>query len=188
VAELRRIAALTGADGAPLACAADGIEMTAVTGLAKVKLQVRPRAHMDRARLAAAVGVAVPGGPAEPTGDQDPCIYWCAPGEWLMVSADRSAAQLAAPLAQVLRGTTCAITDLSDGLAVIDLAGRRVSEVLAEGCGIDLEALSAGRYALTQILRLPIIVHRRPQRVCFRVFIDRSVARHLWEWLRDGAR
>ena len=54
-------------------------------GTRKLRLQVRPRAEVDKSRLERLLGTALPGGPKEKI-NNDASAYWLAPNDWLLVN------------------------------------------------------------------------------------------------------
>ena len=117
-------------------------------------------------------------------------VFWLAQNEWLIASKDIDAVEWCEKLAEIVSDKTQAINDLSDSLISIDVSGENSQVLLAEGCGIDLHAekFSTGRYASTRFLDSSVIIHRISEEPGFRLYVDRSVALHLWHWLADGAR
>ena len=110
------------------------------------------------------------------------------PGRWLVISGDRA---IAASLAAVL-GTTCAVSDQSDGLALVRIAGPAARSVLAKGCPVDLHdrAFAVGAAAATMIGSINATVRRRPDAGSAPVFdlaATRSMAGSFAHWLLASA-
>ncbi len=116
-------------------------------------------------------------------------VFWLAPNEWLLVSADKHASTWHQEVSGFLSGRPHVITDLSDSLAVIELAGEQSTSLLAQGCCIDLheDVLPAGQYATTRFFQLPALIQRISEAPVFRLYIDRSEALHLWRILERQA-
>lgn len=110
------------------------------------------------------------------------------PGRWLAVSDDRA---IAATLAAAL-GSYGAVSDQSDGLALVRLAGPAARTVLAKGSPVDLhpQAFAVGAAAATMIGHINITVWRRPDRGADAVFdlaVTRSMAGSFADWLLASA-
>ena len=74
---------------------------------------------------------------------------------------------------------------MTDAWSIIDISGEDAAAGLAEGCSVDLHdsAFPSGRYALTRLQHLPVIIHRLDDTPRFRILVDRSVAQFLRDWL-----
>jgi heterotetrameric sarcosine oxidase gamma subunit len=156
-------------------------------------LVAQPRAIVrwqiaDRVVQPARVGdVELPAQPNSSSGD-DPCVLWLAPREWLLVSATLPADELTGLAAAASQGHLHQVTDVSDSYQVLGLAGNGVRTLLARGCGIDLHprAFPPGRCARTRFAQIAVLIHHfAPGR--FHLYVDRSYARWLWDWLVDAA-
>jgi sarcosine oxidase subunit gamma len=79
-----------------------------------------------------------------------------------------------------------ALVDQSDARAVIRIAGPRCRDVLAKGTGIDLERFAVDDVALTLLGHVAVALHGAGAEA-IDVFVPRSYALTLWEWLLDAA-
>ena len=88
-------------------------------------------------------------------------------------------------LRDAVDGATAVVTDMSDAWSIIDISGEDAVARLAQGCSVDLHdsVFPAGRYALTRLQHLSVILHRLDDTPRFRILVDRSVAQFLWDWL-----
>jgi heterotetrameric sarcosine oxidase gamma subunit len=185
VADLARWAPVGGA--APARWAGPGVALVERPFAAKLRLQA-PLA--DLPALAAAAGAALPSAPNSVAGD-DPWLLWRGPGDWLAYSLARPAAEFERALRALLPVPGAAAlyaTDLTSGLALVEVAGPLAIELLLRDCGLDLEggAVPPGGCATGALAQLTVTLHR-PSAESWRLFVDRSAARHLWEWLVDSA-
>jgi sarcosine oxidase, subunit gamma len=78
-----------------------------------------------------------------------------------------------------------AVTDMSDAFAGFDLSGPRAVDVLMSGCSIDPmpHALPVGSVVRTVLADVPVILWNAS---CFRCWVDRSFAAHLWSWIAES--
>ncbi|MDE0284498.1 MAG: hypothetical protein OXN26_08130 [Gammaproteobacteria bacterium] len=155
-------------------------------GTRKLRLQVRPRAGVDKNRLEKLLGTILPAGPQEKT-KNEASAYWLAPNDWLLVNPAADIDSVASALRDSAGGATAVVTDMTDAWSIIDISGEDAVARLAEGCSVDLHdnVFPSGRYALTRLQHLPVILHRLDDTPRFRILVDRSVAQFLRDWLGD---
>jgi sarcosine oxidase subunit gamma len=81
------------------------------------------------------------------------------------------------------------VTDLSASRAVIEIAGEEARSLLEKGCGVDLHprAFGPGQCAQTVFAKLPVIIDQLSPAPAYRLFVRRSAARWLADWLIDAA-
>lgn len=108
-----------------------------------------------------------------------------APGQWLMISESDTPKALMTELAQRC-GDTAAITDLSNARHRIRLHGPNARKVLQSGITIDLseQAFPQGRSTPTAFRDVAVVVHASAE-ATFDLYVFRSYALTVWEWLVD---
>jgi len=111
------------------------------------------------------------------------------PDEWLVTSPAGTAPDLMGRITRALAGRQAMVSDLSSSRAVIEIAGSHARALLEKGCGLDLHprAFGPGCCAQTLFARLPIILDQLSAAPLYRLFVRRSAARWLAEWLIDAA-
>lgn len=117
-----------------------------------------------------------------------PRILCTAPGEWLLVSrgglgvGTRETLEARLPAGQVL-------VDLSEGLSVFGAQGVAVREVLAKGCGLNLHPrrFPPGACARARFAQIPVIIDCIQDPNHFELYVMRSYAHYLKDWLLDAA-
>lgn len=114
---------------------------------------------------------------------------WLSPDEWLVTAPEGAAPDLMGRITRALANRQAAISDLSASRAIIELTGRRGRALLEKGCGLDLHprAFGPGSCAQTLLARLPVILDQTSAAPAYRLFVRRSAARWLTEWLIDAA-
>lgn len=156
------------------ACSADIIEIAALRGRSR-----------ELADVAAARGLSLPdcGRVTVAPAGLALCVR---PQRWLLLQ-DATAAGAAVATWQETCGAAGTAVELSCGLAVLQLAGPAVREVLSRGCRLDLEpsALPAGAAAATVMAQVAVILARLPAGML--LLTPASTARHLREWLAVAA-
>jgi sarcosine oxidase, subunit gamma len=185
--ELSRQSALQDHNSKLLHFVSSEMELQVIDNISKVKLQVRSGNFEMHHDITDILGITLPDSPQKAvTGD--PMALWCAPGEWLLIGNNISADKYREELSPLLAGQTFVVTDVSDSLTVIELRGEHVLALLAEGCGVDLheDSFANGQYVLTRLAHLPVIIHQLESASGIQLYCDRSVARYLWDWLKDG--
>ena len=153
-------------------------------GTRKLRLQVRPRAGINPVLIESLLGITLPKSPQEKV-NNEPTAYWLAPNDWLLVNPAPDIDSVSSALRDSAGGATAVVTDMTDAWSIIDISGEDAAAGLAEGCSADLHdsAFPSGRYALTRLQHLPVIIHRLDDTPRFRILVDRSVAQFLRDWL-----
>uniref|UniRef100_UPI00313BA8AC sarcosine oxidase subunit gamma n=1 Tax=Inquilinus sp. OTU3971 TaxID=3043855 RepID=UPI00313BA8AC len=86
-------------------------------------------------------------------------------------------------------GAFAAISDQSDGLAVLRMSGSRARDALIKGVGLDLHprAFGPGDAAVTVIAHIGAQLWQLDDRPTYEIAIYRSFAGSLWRWLEASA-
>ncbi len=106
---------------------------------------------------------------------------WLGPDEWLLASE----ADPAGGLEEALEGQHCAVVDVSEARAVLELSGAGAMEVLASGCRLDLDALRPGACAQTALARAHVLLEPREGGI-WRLYVGRSFEAYARAWLEDA--
>lgn len=160
---------------------------------------VRPRGDLALARLitrkgrvddlAAAVrsryGLELPTTPTR-VEEGGLAFIWSGLGQWLVVAEDGR--DLARELAEAA-GAFAAVSDQSDGLAVLRVAGPHARDALIKGVGLDLHprAFGPGDAAVTVIAHIGAQLWQLDDGPTYEIAIYRSFAGSLWRWLEASA-
>jgi len=133
-------------------------------------------------------GVPLPLEPNRAAAMRETRALWLGPDEWLVTVPDGAVPELPARLARAVDGGRAVLTDLSSSRAVIALVGDRARALLEKGCGLDLHprAFAPGHCAQTLLAGVPVILDQTGP-AAYRLFVRRSTARWLAEWLIDAA-
>jgi len=166
--------------------AAEGVSVAPCErlGLATV-IACRGRADELRARIATLYGFDAPSRPIIAHG-RGLDLMWAGPEQWLARSTDRA---MAARLVDELRGLA-AVSDQSDGRAILRIAGPRARETLAKGCPIDLHPRAFRRddAALTVIAHIGVQLWQVDETPTYELLVAASMAGSFWRWLSASAR
>jgi sarcosine oxidase subunit gamma len=113
-------------------------------------------------------------------------VIWSGPGHWLAVAED--GCDLARELTEAA-SAFAAVSDQSDGLAVLRISGPRARDALIKGVGLDLHprAFAPGDAAVTVIAHIGAQLWQLDDRPTYEIAIYRSFAGSLWRWLEASA-
>lgn len=131
-------------------------------------------------RLAAHLGWSLPEpGRTRIAGERG--LIWAAPGQWLALA---EAPEDLRELDTLLDGVA-AVTDQSDGRAVVRVSGARAREALAKGVTVDLHprAFGPGQTAVTGIAHIGAQLWQRDAEPTYDIAVARSFAGSFWDWL-----
>jgi sarcosine oxidase subunit gamma len=113
---------------------------------------------------------------------------WLGPDEWLVVGPEGEAETIVAELDAALAEGPRSVLDVSDARTVIELHAPDRLELLATGCGLDLDPRGGwvpGRVAQTLFARAQVLLHERERST--RVFVRPSFAGYVLERLLAAA-
>ncbi|MEX0959387.1 MAG: sarcosine oxidase subunit gamma family protein [Burkholderiales bacterium] len=115
---------------------------------------------------------------------------WLGPDEWLFVCDQGEQKDTVVLLRDRLAGRHASVIDLGAAYAVLELRGAKAPEVLAKACSLDFHprAFRAGQCAQSNFARTQAIVMLEHDVPLFRLFVQRSYAGYLAEWLLDAMR
>ena len=146
--------------------------------------------HGQEAALAthlAGAGIKLPGSPTRQAQGSH-AYLGVGPGRWLATCDGAADNAWAVRLAHDLAGLA-AVTDQSDGYAVMQVSGDKARAALAKGVTIDLHprAFRPGDIAVTQIAHIGAIFWQVDDRPTYEIAIFRSLAGSFWHWLSASA-
>jgi heterotetrameric sarcosine oxidase gamma subunit len=161
-----------------------GVRLDLVDRQALATIIVRPgeEAALDRL-MQERLAVALPAtGRAAFAGDAG--LVWSAPGQWLAVAAPASLADLPVHLAGI-----AAVTDQSDGRALVRVSGPAARAMLAKGVSIDLHpsVFAAGAAAVTSVAHIGIQLWQVDDAPTYMLAVPRGFAGSFWSWLTAAA-
>ncbi|MGE0260363.1 MAG: sarcosine oxidase subunit gamma [Alphaproteobacteria bacterium] len=114
---------------------------------------------------------------------------WRGPDEWLVTTPRGIGPDLTGRLERAVTGRHATVVNLSAGSTIVEIKGSEARTLLQKGCGIDLHprAFGPGRCAQTVFAKVPVIIDQLSAAPLYRLFVRRSAARWLAEWLIDAA-
>jgi sarcosine oxidase subunit gamma len=134
-------------------------------------------------------GVPLPMQPNRVAAMRELRTLWLGPDEWLVTAPEGAAPDLLGRLTRALFGRHASVTDLSASRAIIEITGSHARVLLEKGCGLDLHprAFGPGQCAQTIFAKLPVVIDQLGAVPTYRLFVRRSAALWLAEWLIDAA-
>ena len=136
----------------------------------------------------AATGLAVPGQRGADF-ENDSGVAWMSPDELMLFVRYGDVADKLAHLEKTLSGTHYLAVDVSDARAMFGLSGEAVREVIAKLCPVDIAPgmFGPGEIRRTRMAQVPAAIWM-PAEGQMRVVCFRSVARYVFDLLKDAAR
>lgn len=185
-----RCSALEGAyrPGAEGTTGAGLVTLAERRGLQCVLLQSRENNRDVNDRVADSFGVRLPTTTGDVSGEESLTVLTLGPDRWLLVVPARTPSLSLEDWRSALNGRNCGLTDMSHNWSVIRLGGEARYDLLAKLSSLDTHPrlFPAGRCAQTELRGLYAILHRVDEEH-FDVWVMRSYAYTLWEWLTDAA-
>ncbi len=113
---------------------------------------------------------------------------WLGPDEWLLVGEPCSEESIVARLRKALTGLHSLVVDVSSDRTVVEVSGGRSRHLLTKGCAIDLHPrkFAPGRCVRTIFSRTTVILEQTDAVPTWRLFVRRSLASYLANWLIDA--
>lgn len=115
---------------------------------------------------------------------------WVGPSEWFLIGPAPSTQELGKRLRTALACLHHAVTEVSSGYVVVQLAGSSVRTVLAAGCPLDLHprTFGPGSSAGSHFFKLPIVLWQTDAAPSFEVLVRSSFADYFWLMLERSGR
>lgn len=153
----------------------------------RIRVQSWSDSGLPQAALAALIGAPWPTAVGRSSGDRARVLCF-GPTDWLVLS-EGAADALVRVLEEAAAGSTLSVTDLSQGLVAIEVAGVFARDVLAKACGLDVHAraFGPGTCARTRFADIAVIVHVVAGGDAFHCYVSRSYVEYLLQWLTDAA-
>lgn len=105
------------------------------------------------------------------------------PTDWIVLASNLEATEIIKRLQSSASKIGLSTVDISDAIAVMQLSGSDVREVLAQGCGMDLHPHAFPRCtcARTRFAHVPLILHCT-EPLTFHCYVSRSYQSYLASW------
>lgn len=141
------------------------------------------RADADGARaLGEALGVALPASAPHTVSQGTRTLLRLGPDRWWLLAPAAEEASLHARLLPLEQSHHVMSVALSDAFTCFRLRGTRCADVLAQGTGIDGDALPPGGAVRSALAKTVVVLHRRDAG-SVDLYVETPLARYLNEWL-----
>ncbi len=166
---------------------AEGVQLAEIALPVKVNLRGDAGDAAFRRAVESVVGLGPPVAANTFVRAGETRCFWLGPDEWLIV-APESAGDLARRLRAALTDQHASVVDLGAANVTLRLTGARSREVLAKACPLDFHprAFRPGRCAQSNFARTQALVALEDETPVFDLFVRRSFATYLADWLLDA--
>jgi sarcosine oxidase subunit gamma len=132
------------------------------------------------------LGVVPPGEPNRSVRAGAAQICWVGPHRWWIIETEQE--HRADAIARQL-GDGAAVTAQGHGRSCIRLAGPSAPTLLSQGCTLDFHpsSFAAGHCAQSSLGHVNALINCLDDEPIFDLFVLRSYAVSLWEWITDAA-
>jgi len=119
---------------------------------------------------------------------------WLGPNEWLIVSNEKipketNTYELENVLYENISKTNLgSVTNVTDQFTVFTLSGSNIIETLSKSCSFNFESDSFTNNKVIQTIlnHIDVTIHKKSESN-IDLYVRRSFAKHLWDWLKDSA-
>ena len=120
---------------------------------------------------------------------------WLGPNEWLLdsnseIPKDTNTYELEQVLFDNISNTNLgSVTNVTDHFTIFKLSGSNIFEVLSKGSPFDFSSENFGDNKVVQTIvnHVDVIIHRKSANDVD-LYVRRSFAGYLWDWLKDSAK
>ena len=147
----------------------------------------RERVSDLSARVAEAFGVELPATPLRRA--SGPIAFvWAGPGRWLAECEGEAGHRLEARLRDAL-GDLAAVSDQSDGRAILRISGTRARDVLAKGLPVDTHpsVMQPGSVVLSAVGHIGVHLWQLDDTPTYDCAVARSYARDFLHWVETAS-
>lgn len=153
-----------------------------------LNLRGNPEDQTFTETVAKVLGVALPMVPHTGAEVGATRIYWLSPNEWLLLVAPHTQEQVELDLRAALKGQHMAITDISSGQTLVNLAGTAVDELMLKSTVYDchISNFPVGKVVQTTFAKTGATIYKCADG-SFDLVIRRSFADYFFLWLKDAS-
>lgn len=173
----------------------NNFSMKEKTPIAKINLRGNLKNKEFASKVGKILGMILPNIACSTSSKEKITSLWLGPNEWLLVSNNETSKETNTyELEQVLfdnisKSNLGAITNVTDHFTIFKLSGSNIYEVLSKGCPFDFSSENFGDSKVVQTIlnHVDVTIHRRSENDVD-LYVRRSFAGYLWEWLKDSAK
>ena len=172
----------------------NNFSMKEKTPVTKINLRGNLENKEFASKVEKILGMILPKEACSTSSNEKITSLWLGPNEWLLVSNDEIPKETNTyELEQVLfdninKANLGAITNVTDHFTIFKLSGSNIFEVLSKGCPFDFSSDDFGDNKVVQTIlnHVDVTIHRRSENDGD-LYVRRSFAGYLWNWLKDSA-
>ena len=173
----------------------NNFSMKEKTPVAKINLRGNLENKEFSSKVGKILGMILPNEACSTSNKEKITSLWLGPNEWLLVSNNEIPKETNTyELEQILfdnisKTNLGAITNVTDHFTIFKLSGANIFEVLSKGCPFDFHSGDFGDTMVVQTIlnHVDVTIHRRNKNDVD-LFVRRSFAGYLWDWLKDSAK
>ena len=172
----------------------NNFSMKEKTPIAKINLRGNLENKEFTSKIGKILGMILPKEACSTSYKDKISSLWLGPNEWLLVSNDEITKETNSyELEQVLfdsisKTNLGAVTNVTDHFTIFSLSGSNIFEVLSKGCPFDFSSEDFGDKKVVQTIlnHIDVTIHQRSENDVD-LYVRRSFAGYLWDWLKDSA-
>ena len=119
---------------------------------------------------------------------------WLSPDEWMIVSNETTSKETNTYelndilFSNISKTSLGAVTDVTDQFVQLEIKGDKIYELFSSGCPFNFNLFreKKGSTAQTLLNHVDVIIHNKDKDFV-NLFVRRSFAKHLWEWMEDSS-
>jgi len=173
----------------------NNFSMKEKTPVAKINLRGNLENKEFVSKVEKILGMILPNEACSTSNKEKITSLWLGPNEWLLVSnneipKETNTYELEQMLFDNISKTNLgAITNVTDHFTIFKLSGSNIFEVLSKGCPFDFSSDDFGDSKVVQtILNHDDVTINRRSENDVDLYVRRSFAGYLWDWLKDSAK
>ena len=164
------------------------------TPVAKINLRGKLENKEFASKVEKILGMILPKESCSTSKNEKITSLWLGPNEWLLVSNNEipkktnTHAYEQVLFDNISKTNLGAITNVTDHFTIFKLSGSNIFEVLSKGCPFDFSSESFGDNKVVQTIlnHVDVTIHRKSENDVD-LYVRRSFAGYLWDWLKDSA-
>ena len=172
----------------------NNFSMEEKTPIAKINLRGNLKNKEFTINVEKILGISLPKEAGNTSVKEKITLLWLGPNEWILVSNFEIAKETNIyELEQVLfdgisKPNLGAVTNVTDHFTIFSLSGTNIFKILCKGCPYDFESknFSDNKAVRTIINHIDVTIHRKNKNN-IDLYVRRSFANYLWNWLKDSA-
>ena len=159
-----------------------------------IKINLRSNKREFSTKIGKILSILPPNEANTSSGNEKFNLLWLSPDEWLIYSNDKKMTlddqinledKLFNEISKLNQG---AVTNVSDHWVMINLNGNKVYDLLSKSCPYNFNDFKNKKGSVAQTIdnHIDVILHHKEENTV-NLFVRRSFAQHLWDWIEDSS-